>query len=62
MSPSGEHLPDGVATSSVSAPWLRAEMLEAARLTRGARVPAASEETRTPGRPITEDELHPCSA
>ncbi|MEV4575046.1 methyltransferase, FxLD system [Nonomuraea jabiensis] len=28
----------GKATSSVSAPWLQAEMLEAARLTRGARV------------------------
>ncbi|MFB9833621.1 methyltransferase, FxLD system [Actinoallomurus acaciae] len=28
----------GRATSSVSAPWLQAEMLEAARLTRGARV------------------------
>ncbi|WP_319019117.1 methyltransferase, FxLD system [Microbispora sitophila] len=30
--------PDGRATSSISAPWLQAEMLEAARLTRGARV------------------------
>ncbi|MBE1584379.1 hypothetical protein ACFPOI_30370 [Nonomuraea angiospora] len=28
----------GKATSSVSAPWLQAEMLEAAQLTRGARV------------------------
>ncbi|MEU6429712.1 methyltransferase, FxLD system [Microbispora sp. NPDC046973] len=30
--------PDGKATSSISAPWLQAEMLEAARLTRGTRV------------------------
>ncbi|MBP2702184.1 hypothetical protein JOL79_00030 [Microbispora sp. RL4-1S] len=29
---------DGKATSSISAPWLQAEMLEGARLTRGARV------------------------
>ncbi|WP_327093022.1 methyltransferase, FxLD system [Nonomuraea sp. NBC_01738] len=30
--------PDGTATSSVSAPWLQAQMLECARLFRGARV------------------------